>query len=139
MAKLDRYIARHVLAAMLVVLLVLGGLDLLFTAVDELGESEGNYDTAQVIRYLMLTAPHRLYELLPVTALIGALAGLGIAYVFEPLAREAIREERLQWLLPDTAIEEPGLFAYYPRRASEAPKVRAFVAAARDLAGRQGD
>jgi lipopolysaccharide export system permease protein len=77
-ARLDRYIARHVLVAMLLVLLVLGGLDLLFTAVDELGETEGNYGTAQALRYVLFTAPRHLYELLPVTALIGALAGLGV-------------------------------------------------------------
>lgn len=77
MGKLDRYIGRHVLGAMLLVLLVLGGLELLFDTVDELGETEDNYDTAQALRYVLLTVPRRLYELLPVTALIGALAGLG--------------------------------------------------------------
>jgi len=62
-----------------------------------------------------------------------ALAGTGIAYIFEPLVREEIRNKRLRWILPDAAIEEPGLFLYYPRRASEAPKLRAFVDAARDI------
>ncbi|KQY52625.1 LysR substrate-binding domain-containing protein [Lysobacter sp. Root494] len=85
---------------------------------------------------LEVTGPARVTD--PLFALELALAGLGIAYVFEPLAREAIRDGRLQWLLPDTAIDEPGLFAYYPRRASEVPKMRAFIAAARDLVGMQG-
>ncbi len=56
-----------------------------------------------------------------------ALAGIGIAYIFEPLVRRHIREGRLKWLLPQTAIEEDGLFLYYPRRASLAPKLRAVV------------
>jgi DNA-binding transcriptional LysR family regulator len=56
-----------------------------------------------------------------------ARSGLGIAYVFQPLVAADIRAGRLQWLLPKTAIEEPGLFLYYPRRASEAPKLRAFI------------
>jgi DNA-binding transcriptional LysR family regulator len=87
---------------------------------------------------LQVSGPVRVTD--PVFALDLALAGLGIAYVFEPLAREAIRSGRLQWLLSDTAIEEPGLFAYYPRRASEAPKLRAFVACARDfVVGRDAD
>jgi DNA-binding transcriptional LysR family regulator len=87
---------------------------------------------------LQVSGPARVTD--PLFALDLALAGLGIAYVFEPLARAAIREGRLKWLLPDTAIEEPGLFAYYPRRASETPKLRAFVACARDFViGRHGD
>ncbi|MDM0074888.1 LysR family transcriptional regulator [Variovorax sp. J2P1-59] len=60
-----------------------------------------------------------------------ALAGVGIAYIFEPLVRGDIGEKRLQWLLPQTAIEEPGLFLYFPQRASLAPKLRAFIDAAR--------
>lgn len=67
----------------------------------------------------------------PLLALDLALAGVGIAYLFEPLVRRHIREGRLRWLLPDSAIEEPGLFLYFPRRASEAPKLRAFIDAAR--------
>lgn len=77
MGRLDRYIARHVLAAMLLVLLVLGGLDLVFTLVDELGDSDGGYGTLAALQYVLYTAPRHLYELLPATALIGALAGLG--------------------------------------------------------------
>jgi DNA-binding transcriptional LysR family regulator len=60
-------------------------------------------------------------------ALSLALAGVGIAYVLEPLARRYIREGSLKWLLPETAVEHDGLFLYYPRRASLAPKLRAFI------------
>jgi DNA-binding transcriptional LysR family regulator len=56
-----------------------------------------------------------------------ALAGIGIAYVFEPLVRDALATGRLVELLPSAAIEEPGLFLYFPRRAAGARKLRAFI------------
>jgi DNA-binding transcriptional LysR family regulator len=56
-----------------------------------------------------------------------SLAGVGIAYTFEPLARSHIRAGRLRWLMPQTAVKQNGLFLYYPRRASMAPKLRAFI------------
>ena len=62
-----------------------------------------------------------------------ALAGVGIAYVFEPLVSKEIRDGTLRWILPQAAIEEPGLFLYFPRRASEAPKLRAFIQVAREV------
>lgn len=67
----------------------------------------------------------------PLFALDLALAGVGIAYVFEPLAREHLRSGALKQLLPDSAITEPGLFLYFPRHAAQAPKLRAFIEAAR--------
>jgi lipopolysaccharide export system permease protein len=78
MRKLDRYVGSGVLLAMAVVLLALGGLDFLFTVFEELGDTEGSYDTAAALRYVLFTFPRHLYELLPMTALIGALVGLGM-------------------------------------------------------------
>lgn len=78
MPKLDRHIARHVLGAMAVVLLVLGGLDLLFTAVDELTDTNERYGSAAALQYVLLTFPWHVYELLPMVSLIGALVGLGL-------------------------------------------------------------
>jgi DNA-binding transcriptional LysR family regulator len=60
-------------------------------------------------------------------ALSLALAGVGIAYVAEPLARRYLREGSLEWLLPQSATEYDGMFLYYPKRASLAPKLRAFI------------
>jgi DNA-binding transcriptional LysR family regulator len=60
-------------------------------------------------------------------ALSLALASVGIAYVVEPVARRYLREGSLKWLLPQAAIELDGLFLYYPKRASLAPKLRAFI------------
>lgn len=75
---LDRYIAKSVLGAMALVLLVLGGLDLLFSVVDELGATNERYQSLSALNYVLFTFPRHLYELLPMTALIGALTGLGI-------------------------------------------------------------
>lgn len=62
-----------------------------------------------------------------------ALADVGIAYIFEPLVRAELRDGRLRQLLPRTAFDEPGLFLYFPRRAAQAPKLRAFVDLAREM------
>ena len=69
----------------------------------------------------------------PTHAIRLALAGVGIAYAAEPLARRYIREGRLKWLLPQCAVELDGLFLYYPRRASLAPKLRVFIEAAKTV------
>ena len=66
-----------------------------------------------------------------------ALAGVGVAYVFEPLVRADISERKLKWLLPKSAIEEPGLFLYYPRKAADMPKLRAFIEVAREVLKRR--
>lgn len=62
-----------------------------------------------------------------------AIAGVGLAYLFEPLVRADLAAGRLIQVLPKTAIEEPGLFLYFPRRASMAPKLRAFIDTAQEI------
>jgi DNA-binding transcriptional LysR family regulator len=62
-----------------------------------------------------------------------ALAGIGLAYLFEPLVRADVEAGRLVEMLRDTAIEEPGLFLYFPRRAAMAPKLRAFIDTAQEI------
>lgn len=65
-----------------------------------------------------------------------ALAGIGLIYIFEPLVRADLAAGRLVQVLPEASIEEPGLFLYFPRRASMAPKLRAFIDTARAVAER---
>jgi DNA-binding transcriptional LysR family regulator len=67
-----------------------------------------------------------------------ALNGVGIAYIFEPLVRKEISDGALCWVLPEAAIHEPGLFLYFPRRAAEAPKLRAFIEVAREVLRPEG-
>ena len=77
MRKLDRYIGGHVLLAILSVLGVIVGLALLFAFIDELGDVKGNYGTLDAGAYVLMTAPRRVYDMLPMAALIGCLIGLG--------------------------------------------------------------
>ncbi len=63
-----------------------------------------------------------------------ALQGLGVAYLFEPLVRREIVQGRLVEVLPEAAIEEPGFFLYFPRRAAMAPKLRALIDTAKSVA-----
>ncbi len=77
MRKLDRYIGSHVLLAILTVLGIIVGLALLFAFIDELGDVKGSYSTLNAAVYVLLTTPSRVYEMLPMAALIGCLIGLG--------------------------------------------------------------
>jgi DNA-binding transcriptional LysR family regulator len=63
-----------------------------------------------------------------------ALAGVGLAFVMEPVVRAEIAAGRLTEVLPKATNEWPGLFLYYPERASLAPKLRAFIDTVRDVA-----
>lgn len=62
-----------------------------------------------------------------------AAAGVGIACTYEPAAQAYLADGRLVQLLPKYAVRKPGLFLYFPKRASMAPKLRAFIQVARDL------
>ena len=75
--RLDRYIARNVLGAILVVQVVLLGLDLVISYINDLDDVEGNYGALQVLFYLLMRLPWRFYQYAPVAVLIGALIGLG--------------------------------------------------------------
>ncbi len=107
MSRLARYIASQVLAAMLLVLCVLGGLDLLLYTIDELGNTRGGYGVLQALRYISYIAPRHLYELLPASALIGALAGLGsLAASNELVGMQAAGYSRWQITL---AVMQPAM------------------------------
>jgi hypothetical protein len=50
--------------------------------------------------------------------------------------QDAPRRESDSFDLSGSAIEADGLFLYYPRRASLAPKLRAFIEAAKETLAR---
>jgi len=75
--RLDRYIARNVLGAILVVQVVLLGLDLVITYINDLEDVSGNYGAFEVLLYLLMRLPWRFYQYAPVAVLIGSLIGLG--------------------------------------------------------------
>ena len=75
---LDSHIRNTVLLAMGVVVALLVSLELVFALVEEMGELGGAYELGDALLFVLLTAPTRVYELLPFTALGGALIGLGV-------------------------------------------------------------
>ncbi|MBR0554657.1 LysR family transcriptional regulator [Ciceribacter sp. L1K23] len=56
-----------------------------------------------------------------------AIAGLGIAYVSEQSAREALADGRLTPVLLDWCPPFPGLYLYYPGHRRVPPALRAFI------------
>ena len=78
MTILQRYIAQAILTSTGLVLLVLLGL---YTFMDFIVEIEdvgkGQYQLTDVLAYLALSMPKRIYELLPIAALLGSVLGLG--------------------------------------------------------------
>lgn len=75
---LDRYVLRTVLAAVMMVVLVLvslGGLFLFIGQQDDIGV--GGYGIFDALTFVLLNLPQQVWELLPISALIGALLGLG--------------------------------------------------------------
>ncbi|RUR31466.1 LPS export ABC transporter permease LptG [Vreelandella andesensis] len=75
--RLDRYIARNVLAAIIVVQFVLLGLDITIAYIGDLSDTQGDYSALDVLIYLGMRLPWRFYQYAPVAVLIGALIGLG--------------------------------------------------------------
>jgi lipopolysaccharide export system permease protein len=78
MTVLDRYIVRNILGSVLLVmavLLVLGALVIFIDQQDDIGV--GRYSAMSALWFTLLNLPQQAYELLPITALIGSLLGLG--------------------------------------------------------------
>lgn len=74
---MDRHIGREVLFAIVVVLAAFIGLMTLFALIEELREEEASYTLFEVMWYVLLTTPRRIYEVLPYVVFLGALVGLG--------------------------------------------------------------
>lgn len=78
MSILDRYIVRAILSSVLLVMLVmlvLGGLVVFISQQGNIGV--GHYTLADALWFTMLNLPQQAYQLLPITALLGSLIGLG--------------------------------------------------------------
>ena len=75
---LDIHIAKHIWAAVAVVLLVILGLDLMTALGSELDALGQGASFKQVLTYIALTVPRRVYEFMPLAVLVGCLVGLGI-------------------------------------------------------------
>ena len=78
MRILTKYLAKTILSSTMIVLLVLLAL---YTFMDFIGElddlGKGQYGIGNILAYILLTMPKRIYELLPIAALLGSVIGLG--------------------------------------------------------------
>lgn len=78
MSILDRYIVRAILGTVLMVMTVLLVLGALFVFIDQQKDiGVGHYTALGALWYSLLNLPQLAYEVLPITALIGSLLGLG--------------------------------------------------------------
>ncbi len=77
MHRLSRYIGRTVGWAMLVVLLLIVGLDAIAATIDQAGDMRADYGFAESLVYVLLTLPGRIYEYIPLAALVGSLVAMG--------------------------------------------------------------
>jgi len=78
MKLLDRYIAFAMAKGTGVALLVIMGLNVFFSIIEEIDElGEGSYNVAKMLQYVVLTLPRGVYELFPTAAMIGGLTGMG--------------------------------------------------------------
>jgi lipopolysaccharide export system permease protein len=78
MKKIDKYIAKTVLAGILIVLLVLVGLFTFFAFIDEIDDiGKQRYELWHAIQYVLLEVPKHVYDIFPSAALLGSLLALG--------------------------------------------------------------
>lgn len=76
---LNRYIAKTVIGATLLVILVVMVLTYIVTLLDELKDiGVGEYGVAQAALHTLFVLPHYLYQFFPMLVLLGGLLGLGI-------------------------------------------------------------
>ena len=78
MSLLSSYVSRTVFAAMLLVLCLLLGLDLVFSLIAEMEDLKGGYQLLQALQVVTLELPYRLCDILPVAGLVGGIMGLGV-------------------------------------------------------------
>lgn len=77
----ERYLARQIYLAFLLILLAFVGLFTFFDLLTELGDvGKAGYSTWIAVAHVLLLAPSRFYEIIPIAALIGTI------YVFAQLA-----------------------------------------------------
>lgn len=73
-----KYVTKTTALAMLGATVVLSGLQILFTYLGELGSLKDGYTALDALKYVLWGGPKYLNEILPISALIGSVLGLGI-------------------------------------------------------------
>ncbi|MFC3150185.1 LPS export ABC transporter permease LptG [Litoribrevibacter euphylliae] len=77
MNTVEKYIAKVVFTSFAALALIILGLDLLFSFLSELDDTRNQYQMLDAFLFMLMTIPRRLYEYLPLLAMIGALVGIG--------------------------------------------------------------
>ncbi len=86
MKMLDRYIAKTVMAATMLVLLATTGLTFIITLLEELKDvGSGDYGIIQALFHVILEMPHSLYQFFPMIMLLGGVLGLGMLSTHQEL------------------------------------------------------
>ncbi|MEM1243574.1 MAG: LPS export ABC transporter permease LptG [Pseudomonadota bacterium] len=79
MKILNRYIGNTVVSAVLIVILILMGLEMLISFIDQLSDiGTGNYTLWEAVKFVMLDMPFQVYNFFPMAGLVGSLIGLGV-------------------------------------------------------------
>jgi lipopolysaccharide export system permease protein len=73
----DRYIGRAAVLGIVVVWFAMTLLFALFSLLDEIRDTQADYGTLDALWFVLLTAPRMAYQVFPVSALLGALVGVG--------------------------------------------------------------
>lgn len=77
MRILDIYIAKHILYQTLISVAVLVGLFMFLTFIDQLSDvGTGRYGVLDAMRFVVLSLPRTLYEIFPMSALLGSIMGM---------------------------------------------------------------
>ena len=78
MKRLDRLLRNSMILATAGAIAVILSLDMIFSLIDQMQDTNEGYSTLDAVVFVLWTAPASIYELLPFAALGGALIGLGI-------------------------------------------------------------
>jgi lipopolysaccharide export system permease protein len=73
----DRYVGRAAVLGILGVWAVMISLYVIVNLLDELGGTRADYGTADAFWFILLTLPRMAYQVFPISALLGALVGVG--------------------------------------------------------------
>ena len=108
MNRIDKYLFKTVLSAILVVLLIVCALDSLSKIIEEIEELENEYSFSEILIYVGLLFPLTLYRYMPFAALVGSLIGLGSLAANSELT--AIRAAGVSMMQIVRSVLKPVLF-----------------------------
>jgi lipopolysaccharide export system permease protein len=75
---LDKYIAKHIVLGIGLTALVVVGLDIIFSFLNELDGLKGDYKVINALQFVFYSLPRHFYDYMPFTVLVGCLLGLGV-------------------------------------------------------------